>query len=219
MYRVILVKNGEYKKTLHRCRTRETSFVRFRGFKEENKSVIFPKMNINYNKIDKVNYKIYVVKDIEEGDKFRMLRDSYGKLYEEKPIFGIWTVLDDADYKIEETFWLFGKNPKNDRVTIKDIIKILMSGIYKKQITKQAIVVHNKLIIHNEDQFDMVICKCIDDAQRLHHVLAKVTKINKINNILFMGTASQATISRMYDLIKEKTGWPIQKIWRTTTRP
>jgi len=34
-----------------------------------------------------------------------------------------------------------------------------------------------------------------------------------------MGTASQATISRMYDLIKEKTGWPIQKIWRTTTRP
>jgi fibrillarin-like rRNA methylase len=50
-------------------------------------------------------------------------------------------------------------------------------------------------------------------------MLAKVTKINKIKNILFMGTASQATISRMYDLIKEKTGWPIQKIWRTTTRP
>ena len=128
-------------------------------------------------------------------------------------------MLDDSDYQVEETFWLFGKNPKNDRVTIKDIIKILMSGIYKKQITKQVIVVHNKLVIHNEDHFDMVICKCIDDAQRLHHALAKATKINKINNILFMGTASQATISRMYDLIKEKTGWPIQKIWRTTTRP
>lgn len=219
MYRVILVKNGEYKKTLHRCKTRETSFIRFREFKEENKAVMFPKMNINYNKIDKVGYKIYVVKDTEESDKFRMLRDSYGKLYEEKPIFGIWTVLDDSDYQVEETFWLFGKNPKNDRVTIKDIIKILMSGIYKKQITKQVIVVHNKLVIHNEDHFDMVICKCIDDAQRLHHALAKATKINKINNILFMGTASQATISRMYDLIKEKTGWPIQKIWRTTTRP
>ena len=219
MYRVILVKNGEYKKTLHRCKTRETSFIRFREFKEENKAVMFPKMNINYNKIDKVGYKIYVVKDTEESYKFRILRDSYGKLYEEKPIFGIWTVLDDSDYQVEETFWLFGKNPKNDRVTIKDIIKILMSGIYKKQITKQVIVVHNKLVIHNEDHFDMVICKCIDDAQRLHHALAKATKINKINNILFMGTASQATISRMYDLIKEKTGWPIQKIWRTTTRP
>lgn len=218
MYRVILVKNGVYKKTLHRCRTRETSFIKFRELKEENKSVLFPKMNVNYNKIDKVNYKICVIKDTEEGDKFRMLRDSYGKLYQEKPL-GDWTILDDAEYMIEETFWMFGKNPKNDRVTIHNILKTLMTGVYKKNITKQVIVVHNKLIIHNEEQFDMVICKCIDDAQRLHHALAKAAKTNKIKNILFMGTASDATIIRMYDLIKEKTGWKIQKIWRTTTRP
>jgi len=53
----------------------------------------------------------------------------------------------------------------------------------------------------------------------LHHTLAKAARANKLKNLLFMGTASQASISRMYDLIKEKTGWPIQKIWRTTTRP
>lgn len=218
MYRVVLLKNGKYKKTLHRCQTRETSFIRFRAFKEENKSVVFPKMNVNYNKIEKVNYKICVVKDTEDGDKFRMLRDSYGKLYKEPPL-GDWTILDDADYHIEETFWLFGRDPKNDRITIHDIIKPLMSGAYKKQLTKQVIVVHNKLIIHNEEQFDMVICKCLEDAQRLHHTLNKVVKKNKVTNIIFMGTASEATIGRMYDLIKEKTGWPIQKIWRTTTRP
>ena len=45
MYRVVLTKNGEYKKTLYRSRTREASFVRFRKLKEENKSVIFPKKN------------------------------------------------------------------------------------------------------------------------------------------------------------------------------
>jgi hypothetical protein len=218
MFRVVLIKNGEYKKTLHRCRTRETSFLKFRSLKEENKSVLFPKQNVNYNKINKVDYKICVVKDTEEGDKFRMLRDSYGKLYEEAPL-GDWTILHDSEYQIEETFWLFGKSPKNDRVTIHDVIKLIMSGVYKKQITKQVIVVHNKLIIHNEEQFDMVICKCLEDAQRLHHALNKALRSNKIKNVLFMGTASQATISRMYDLIKEKTGWPIQKIWRTTTRP
>ena len=218
MFRVVLIKNGEYKKTLHRCRTRETSFLKFRSLKEENKSVLFPKQNVNYNKINKVDYKICVVKDTEEGDKFRMLRDSYGKLYEEAPL-GDWTILHDSEYQIEETFWLFGKSPKNDRVTIHNIIKLLMSGVYKKQVTKQVIIVHNKLIIHNEEQFDMVICKCIDDAQRLHHMLAKVAKKNKINSLIFMGTATQATISRMYDLIKEKTGWPFKKIWRTTTRP
>lgn len=218
MYRVVLLKNGKYKKTLHRCQTRETSFIKFRAIKEENKSVVFPKMNVNYNKIEKVQYKICVVKDTEDGDKFRILRDSYGKLYQEKPL-GDWTILDDAEYNIEETFWLYGRDPKNDRITIHDIIKPLMSGAYKKQLTKQVIVVYNKLIIHNEEQFDMVICKCLEDAQRLHHTLHKVVKKNKINNIIFMGTASEATMSRMYDLIKEKTGWPYKKIWRTTTRP
>lgn len=218
MFRVVLTKNGEYKKTLHRCRTRETSFLKFRQFKEENKSVIFPKENINYNKIEPVTYKICVIKDTEEGDKFRILRDAYGKTYQEKPM-GDWTILDDASYNIEETFWLFGKDPKNDRITIHGIIKPLLSGAYKKKLTKQVIVVHNKLVIYSEEQFDMVICKCIDDAQRLHHLLYKIAKKNKVNNVLFMGTANEASIGRMYDVIKENTGWPIQKIWRTTTRP
>ena len=218
MYRVILLKNGKYKKTLHRCQTRETSFIRFRALKEENKLVVFPKTNINYNKIEEVNYKLCVVKDTEEGDKFRMLKDNYGRVYEEKPL-GDWTILDDADYQIEETFWLYGRDPKNDRITIHDIIKPLLAGAYRKQMTKQVIVVHNKLLIHNEEQFDMVICKCLEDAQRLHHTLHKVARKNKLNNIIFMGTASDATISRMYDVIHEKTGWPYTKIRRTTTRP
>jgi hypothetical protein len=34
-----------------------------------------------------------------------------------------------------------------------------------------------------------------------------------------MGTASQATVSKMYDLIHEKTKWNYIKIRRTTTRP
>jgi fibrillarin-like rRNA methylase len=127
--------------------------------------------------------------------------------------------LDDSPYNIEETFWLFGRNPKNDRVTIHDIVKLIMVGAYKKKMTKQVIVVHNKLVIYNEEQFDMVICKCIEDAQRLHHALAKAISKNKIKSILFMGTASQASISRMYDIIKDGTGWPMSKIWRTTTRP
>jgi hypothetical protein len=218
MFRVILLKNNEYKKTLYRSRTKKSSFIRFRELKEENNSVLFPRMNINHNEIKSVKYRICVIKITEDGDKFRILRDSYGKTYQEEPL-GDWTILDDADYKVEETFWLFGRDPKTDRITIHDIVKPLMSGAYRKQSTKQVIVVYNKLIIHSEEQFDMVICKCMEDAQRLHHTLNKVVKKNKIKNIIFMGTATDATMGRMYDLIKEKTGWPMRKIWRTTTRP
>jgi len=205
--------------TLHRCKTRETSFINYHKLIDENKNVMFPRKHINYNGIKPVVYRIYIVKDYEDGDKVRTIRDKMGRTSKEKPIFGIWTVINEHPYEIEETFWMFGRDPKNDRVTIHNIIKPMMLGAYKKMMTKQLIVVHNKLILYNEDQFEMVICKNKKDAQRLHHALHKACRKNKIKSIIFMGTASPATVSIMYELIQEKTDWPITKIRRTSTRP
>ena len=111
------------------------------------------------------------------------------------------------------------RGPKANRPTIEDVVKRLMVGAFKDKMVKQIIIVHNKLVIYNEDQFDMVLCKNKNDAQRLHHSLAKIARKQKIKSLMFMGTATPATITRMYDLIKESTGWPIQKIKRTSTRP
>ena len=219
MYRVILTKNGEYKQTLHRCKTNDTSFINYHRIIEENKTVIFPKKYVNYNGIIPVEYKIYVVKDLEDTDEPRVVRDKMGRVKTEKPMFGIWTVLADHEYQLEESFWMWPRNSKNDRVTIYDIVKPMMEGAYQKKMVKQMIVVHNKLILHNEDQFEMIICKCKKDAQRLHHALQKACKKGSIKSVIFMGTATPATVSRMYELIQEKTGWRMEKIRRTSTRP
>lgn len=218
VYRVILVANGKYKKTLHRCKTKETAFINYHSLIESNKKIKFPKKFINTNKIKPVKYKICVTKPTDSTDVFRVLRDDFGRMYTEKPI-GDWTILASDNYNVEETFWIYGFDAKNKRPTVDVIVKKLMVGAYKKNNVKQVIVVHNKLLIYNEDQFDMVVCKCKDDAQRLHHTLAKIVKKQKIKNLLFMGTATPATVSRLYELIKEKTGWPIEKIRRTSTRP
>jgi hypothetical protein len=217
MFRVILVANGVYKKTLHKSKTRETAFINYHSIKEKN-NVLYPRRFINTNGIKPVKYQIYVTKITEEGDTFRLLRDDYGKTYTEEPI-GDWTILASDDFEVEETFWVYGFNPKADRPNISEVVKKLMIGAYSKKMVKQIIVVYNKLIIYNEDQFDMVICKNMEDAQRLHHTLAKIAKKQKIKSLLFMGTASQAMVSRMYDIIVEETGWDILKVRRTTTRP
>ena len=218
MYRVILLKNGKYSMTMHRCKTRETSFINYRKIIDANVGVIFPRRYVNYKGIKKITYKVAIIKDTEEGDEFRVLRDKMGRTYTEKPL-GNWTILDDHPYEFEETFWMFGKDPVKDRVKINDILKVMMIGAYKKNMTKQLIVVHNKLILYNEDQFEMVICKCKKDAQRLHHMIHNACKKNKIKSIIFMGTASEATVSYMYDIIHEHTDWPYTKIRRTSTRP
>jgi len=204
--------------TLHRCKTRKTSFINYRKLIDENQDVLFPRQYVNYNGIKPIKYRIAIVKDTEEGDEFRMLRDKMGRTYTEKPL-GKFTIIDDNPYEIEETFWMFGKNPVHERVTIHDIIKPIMVGAYKQKMVKQLIVVHNKLVLYNEDQFEMVICKCKKDAQRLHHEIYKACNKNKIKSIMFMGTATPATVSRMYEIIAEHTGWPMTKIRRTSTRP
>lgn len=219
MHRIILVRNGEYKSTLYRCKTRQAAFIKFRKIREENENkIMFPKRYIAYKKIVPVEYKIYCVKDTEEGDEFRKIKLNEDSFKYEKPIFGIWTILDDASYNMEEKFWIYGHDPKAKRFTIEEVVKLLMKNIGNFRVTKQVIVVNNKLIIYNEDQFDMVICKNKRDAQRLHHTLAEIIVVKKrIRNLIFMGTATKASISRLYDIIEEKTNWPRHKIHRKHT--
>ena len=218
VYRVILLRNGKYKKTLHRCKTKDTSFLRYQLLKKENEAIIFPKKYINSHGIRPVTYKICVVKDFEPEDKERVLRDDYGRVYKEKTLFGIWTVLGSSEFNVEETFWLYGCD-SNDRKSIIELMPVLMKGAHRVKYAKQIIVVHNKLIIHSEEEFNMIVCKNKSDAQRLHHALQKAASKGKFKSLIFMGTASPATVSRMYDVILDNTDWSIEKIRRTSTKP
>lgn len=214
-YRVVLLLNGKYKKTLHKCKTLETIYQNYNRIIEEN-HVYFPKKYINSRGIKRAKYEIAITKKTEEGDSFRIRRDDLGKLYTEEPL-GDWTIIDSDLFDVEETFYLWGLENETDRVDIREILKRLMINAHSKRIVKQVIVVYNKVIIYNEEQFDMVMCKNLVEAQRLHHTLAKISKKQKIKSLLFMGTASKATITRLYDLIHDETGWEYSKIRRTTT--
>ncbi len=216
-YRVILLSNGVYKKTLYRCNTRESAFIHYHKIKEEN-NVIFPRKFINNDGIKPIKYQICISKITEDTDTFRILRNDLGKFYTEKPLED-WTIITSDNYFIEETFWVYGYDPKKERPTIIEIMNRLLINAYGKKTVKQVVVIYNKLIIYSDEQFDMVICKNKLDAQRLHHTLAKLVSKQKIKSLLFMGTSSKANIGRYYDVIHDNTGWAYEKIRRTSTRP
>ena len=220
-YRVMMVNDGVLlKKTFYKTKDSKKAFVRYRELISKNKEVIFPKQYINLNGIKKAKHEIYIVKETEEGDIFRVIRDELGRTDVEKPFMNKWTILNSNEYRIEEKFWVYGNDSKSERVTIHEIIKPLIRGIRDKKLTKKIIVVFNKLVIYNDEEFEMVICKCKKDAQRLHHVLQASCNKNKYNNLIFMGTVTtEFMISKMYELIKERTGWPMFKIYRKNTRP
>jgi len=218
-YYLMKIADGKLRRVLCTRKQESTIFEHFRREKKKSNRVLFPRRFVNSWGIKPITYGLFVTKDYVEGDKLRILRDDKGKTYVEPPLSGKYTVLASAPYEMEESFWVYPYDCRNNRLTIHGIIKILMVGAYKQKMVKTIIVVNNKLVIYNEDSFEMVICKNYDDAKRLHNVLFKATKSNKIKSLLFLGTATEVTRVRLNELIHEETGWPYDKIWRTTTRP
>ena len=198
--------NNKYRKTLSRCRSLKEGYKAFRKHNKNGEKVIFPKKFVNNKKIEEVKYNIFLVKDKENENPNNIL-------------FEDWDIVEESTYNIEEDFYIFGnKNIRFNRPQIKTIIKALLKNIDEPHMIKQVIVVWNKLIIYNESYFYMVICKNLEDAQRLHHTLHKLINEKEITNIIFSGTASPATVQYMYDMIHEETGWPMKKIRRYNSR-
>jgi hypothetical protein len=82
-----------------------------------------------------------------------------------------------------------------------------MIGVHGKKMVKEIIVVYNKLIIYNENQFDMVICKNLEDAQRLHHTLSKICKKQKIKTFyLWVQLLKQLELECMILYMKKLVG-------------
>lgn len=213
-FRIVLLKNGEYQKTIARFSSRNGAFIRFHKMKKENNRVLFPKRFLNSHQIKPVNYELAITKPTEPTDKQRVLRDELGRTYLE-PFLGDWTIVHSAPYKIEETFQIYGITERHD---LTGIMKRISKGAHKKDMVRLVIVVVNKLVIYNEDFFELVICKCMEDAQRLHHTLHKACKRAKIGSFMFMGTANEWSRTRVYDVITRYTGWSYRKIIRGSTR-
>jgi len=220
-YRILLMKNNKQKKILY-------DMTNFSGITEiyheliENNNTILPQKYVNSNGITPVKHQLVLVKTKEESDKNRIVRNELGKLVEEVVESDKWVVLERDDYEIEETFWVYGYHSRFERFSTTDIIKnILLKDIRKKNMVKTIRVVHNKVVIQSDyDDFNMIICKCEEDASRLYYTLLEASKMTSIKRLLFMGFATdQESVSQMYDIILENTDWSIEKIRRLSTRP
>ena len=106
----------------------------------------------------------------------------------------------------------------NKRLTSVEIIKLILMKKHKSPIMKQVNYVENKLMIHQNNDFDIILCKCPKDAEKLYTVLRDFSDNNRISNILFTGSVNLGK-KETYDMIVEKTGWKRDKVYRTVTRP
>jgi hypothetical protein len=206
-YRIIISDNKRVVRTLDKGTRKREIYESFLRHKKDNLSIKFPKRYINTDGIFEVQYHIYMVEEVDDSN-----RDS-GEI-----LFDKYIILRKDTYNIEEKFWMFGYDSKKNKKQLDEVAAILFT--YKNTLNfRQALVLRNKLVVYNEERFDMVICKCDKDAQRLQHILSSIAKSMKYTNIIFMGTCADEHLGKVYEIIQEFTGWSYLKVTRSSTRP
>lgn len=190
---------------------------------ENNKKVRFPvRYSSRDHKLIPSKYELILMKTKSETDTSEPLfRNEFGKLVPHICNSQKMIIYKKDEYLFEETFWVYGMNPKFQR---KDFTYILNSMILDglpnvKYPVKRIIIYRNKLIIEDESDFEMIICKCENDVVRLYTELQKDINKLKVKSVFFAGIAKNPTTNRIEERIIDKTGWDVRKIRRKSTRP
>lgn len=213
-YKIIITCNNKKKKVLVKTNNLETATKNYFRLKDKNK-VMCPVEHIAYKKVKPVNYEIILMKVWEEGDTPFLDRDELGRTTQVEDKNKKWTILYKNDYYYEERFTIFGSKR---RLTSIEIIKNILLRKNKSILVKQVNYINNKLLIHQNNDFDIIVCKCNKDAKRLYDTLFEFYNTNKLKNIMFTGKVYKNK-KQVYKTIKEKTGWDEFKLYRTKTRP
>ena len=153
---------------------------------------------------------LIVQKNDKDDDNVTQFRNDDGKFVDVQ-------IIDKTEYKIiareewfvEEKFNVYGYHPKKDR---KDYTFIL-NELFLKKIDKihdvlRVNVLVNKVIISHSEDFDFIICKNHEEAERLYDTLQNDKLLSKNKNVIFFGDIVVIEQKKlMYNKMEEKTGW------------
>lgn len=224
--RIIITSHNKVIKILGKFRLLTNAYKKYEEIVKNNiENVEFPVKYISNKNVSRQlceeKYEILLVKTIprEESNETK-LRDEFGRFITNKfSDVKRWAIIEKRKYFFEETFFVFGYNPRTDRKTFSFIFeKFLLNHPNDKHYFKRIVLYKNKLIFQYDNDIDIVVCKNKEDAIRLSNALEEKCKKMKIKNVLFSGFALGSTIEQLISDISKKTGWDETKIKRCATQ-
>ena len=228
-YRIIITSQNKIMVCVFKTLYKKSAVSAFNKIIIENKKSV--KFKVKYSsrdhKLMSSKYEILLMKTKTDDDPDSPLhRNEFGKLVPHTCNSNKMIIYKKEEYLFEETFWIYGLNPKSQRrdyfYILNDLIvdELTKNGQLKiKYPIKTLIVYRNKLLIESDDDFEIVICKCEEDSARLYTELQNDIKKQKIKSVAFLGFAKDNLEKRIEEKLLEKTGWTLSKIRRKNTRP
>lgn len=173
-----------------------------------------------YNRID-TKWEVIIVQRLsdEEDDNVTQFRNDDGKFVNVEIVDKqLYKVIARDEWYVEEHFYVYGYHPKKDRKTYQFILdNLILNKLEEINDVIQIITVKNKLIISHSDDFDFVMCKNSEEAERLYTALQSDDALKKNKDVIFFGSVtSRNSVGAIYDKIEEKTGWDRTLIKKTS---
>jgi len=221
IYRLALISNGRNIKTLGHSSTEDGIYKILETIREKSSNVRFPIRYINIGKLVRANYEVFLLKKDVKAPKSIFLKNEDGEIITYEGDSDVWKIHDRVDIDLEETFWVFGKDPRHERKDFSWIYNNLICiGSDDKYNMKQILVYRNKLLIKSPYSFNIVICKNESDCIRLYNELESECKEKKVKLAAFLGNAYTSVFNGEWKKqIKDLTHWSDKKISRNSLRP
>lgn len=223
-YRIIISSQNKVMVSVFYTMHKDNAIQTFNKIISENKKIVrFPiKYSSRDHKLIESKYEIILLRKKKEEDLVDpMLRNEFGQLVSHSTNSSKMVIYKKEPYLMEESFWVYGFNPKSQRKDYNYILnQIVLNGLEKVKYPQKTVYIYkNKLIIENENDFDLIICKCYNDSIRLYNEIEKDVIKMKFKSVFFISEPKGAIVQRIENKLIEKTSWNLIKIRRSSTRP
>ena len=219
-YKIIITNQGkEVGKVIGLYTDISSAMMDYNNIIKESDNVIYPIKYLNITKvITKAKYEVVLLKKHDTKSKDTYFSNEYGKQVKAVVINNDnWDIYEKHPINKEETFWVYGYNPINNRKSYNFILnELILNNINDKYTLKEIIVYKNKLLIKYDTNLDIILCKNYNDCVRLYTEIK--SKCYKIKTILFGGIYKEGNHEIETEIIK-KTGWTYKKANRRCTKP
>jgi hypothetical protein len=217
-FKIISCLNGKQNGYVGKYHDYSEALAKFKELEMLNSQIIFPRKYINSSQMVSSRDEFLMLEKNRFGDKKDgTVRNEYGKTIVTKIINNEkWVIRERIKRLVEETFWVYNYDPKQDRKTFSWVFEnLILEPTKDKYNVIRVLVYKNKLIVKYDDrELNMVLCKNKSDAIRFYNMISDKTEKNR--QIFCLGSYDSISEKRR-ELEKEImniTGWPKTKIQR-----
>lgn len=193
-YQIVLFKNKIKKKIINKFKTHKRANEFYESLLSETNTVLFEK---EYENGSICSYELALIEKTSGTFLPIFLKDELGRRVKVNLEDDDYTISSISKYKIEE---LILDTTTNKKINSQEFIKLYLDPTGFKLVSK----LHNKIIVQNDDTFNLITLKNESDASRFIDIISEKFMDDKRNDCIFVKDYTTTQRKYLYELLISK---------------